>query len=344
MPWFTPTNEELRKELPIIPDIVNIVSEYLGTPFIIVVSGKTINIPLFGSHDGFNIDWGDTQYTNVPRTPITPYVEHIYADNLDSNNNDVSSDKHIIQIHGKINNTFFRYAKYLLEITQWSDMVIRHGARMFEKCENLKISARDQPNLKFAVDLSHMFYGCSKLAGNLNNWDVSTIKNMKYMFSTCEEININISRWNTSSVTDMTGMFSQSKTFTSNLSRWNVGNVIYMDNMFSYCVHFTSDLSIWNVGHVTHMSYLFMNCHNFESDLSRWNVSNVIYMSHIFSGCLLFNSDLSNWDVRNVILLHSAFEGCKNFKSDLRLWNLRNVSHMEDIFKGTRLSTRMFRK
>ena len=54
----TPKKEELHNLLPIIPDLSNIIYEYIGCPLIIVFNiSSIITIPIINSETSFIIDW-----------------------------------------------------------------------------------------------------------------------------------------------------------------------------------------------------------------------------------------------------------------------------------------------
>ena len=46
-----------------------------------------------------------------------------------------------------------------------------------------------------------------KFNGDISEWDVSNVENMKYMFCNCYNFNCNLSNWNISNVKDMEDMF-----------------------------------------------------------------------------------------------------------------------------------------
>ena len=43
--------------------------------------------------------------------------------------------------------------------------------------------------------------------GDISNWDVSNVTNMRFMFYECKSFNKDISNWDASNVIDMSGMF-----------------------------------------------------------------------------------------------------------------------------------------
>ena len=129
--------------------------------------------------------------------------------------------------------------------------------------------------------------------GDIYNWNVSNVTNMKSMFDHCKYSGNNgdISDWDVSNVTDMSYMFSNSK--------------------------YNGDLSRWDVSNVTDMSYMFYNC-KFNGDISKWDVSNVKDMKYMFAYSK-FNGDISNWDVSNDTDTESMFLRSK-FIGDISQW------------------------
>ena len=94
---------------------------------------------------------------------------------------------------------------------------------------------------------------------NLNNIDVSKIKDMSYLFSETD-FNGDISKWDVSSVTYMSFMFSGCKSFNQDISNWDVSNVTSMYSMFYGCHSFNKDISTWDVSNVKNTNYIFANC------------------------------------------------------------------------------------
>ena len=95
------------------------------------------------------------------------------------------------------------------------------------------------------TDMSYLFRGgtksqyqdghpvLSEFNGDISNWDVSNVTNMRFMFNECKYRGQNgdISNWDVSNVTNMVGMFAYSK-FNGDISRWDVSNVENMGFMF----------------------------------------------------------------------------------------------------------------
>ncbi len=212
------------------------------------------------------------------------------------------------------------------------------------------------PNL---TDLSGLFYGGSSTSvpnynpdftriglifnGDISNWDVSHITDMRYMFACAEEFNQSLNNWNVNNVVDMRVMFFQSISFNKPLDNWNVGKVTNMSHMFREAASFNQELNGWEVGSVTDMSYMFSGATSFNKPLNAWNVSNVTNTERMFSGLLqiyplvvlepgIFNQPLNNWVVSNITNMNRMFLGAGSFNQNISNWDVGNVTKHEKIF------------
>ena len=68
--------------------------------------------------------------------------------------------------------------------------------------------------------------------GEISNWDVSNVTNMKYMFSSETSFNQPLNNWNVSKVTEMKNMFNGARSFNQPLNNWDVSKVTNMRYMF----------------------------------------------------------------------------------------------------------------
>ena len=135
---------------------------------------------------------------------------------------------------------------------------------------------------------------------DLNDIDVSKIKDMSYLFnasgnSIFERFNGDVSQWNVSNVTNMRWMFKGCKKFNCDLSRWDVSKVTNMECMFCKCAQFNCDISRWNISNVKNIYRMFKDCKLFKQNLNRWNVSNIDYTVEAFKRC----PTTPNWYNRN---------------------------------------------
>ena len=61
--------------------------------------------------------------------------------------------------------------------------------------------------------------------GEIEDWDVSNVKNMKEMFMDASSFNQPLNNWNVSNVKFMDQMFLNASSFNQPLTNWNVSNV-----------------------------------------------------------------------------------------------------------------------
>jgi len=115
------------------------------------------------------------------------------------------------------------------------------------------------------TDMSKLFSYTSTITGHNNgyingdidNWDVSNVTNMKQMFWYANSFNQDIGKWDVSSVTDMGSMFFRALQFNQDIGKWDVSSVIKMDQMFELADNFNQDLSQWCVKDIKTIPNLF---------------------------------------------------------------------------------------
>ena len=79
----------------------------------------------------------------------------------------------------KIANSMFYMCENLVELdlTNWNPILLKTAWSMFYRCSNLKIIKNiENWQLTNIKDISYMFYNCVKLDVDLSNWDLTKIK------------------------------------------------------------------------------------------------------------------------------------------------------------------------
>lgn len=143
-----------------------------------------------------------------------------------------------------------------LEVKQWGTLQAYNNSfnLMFGYSSQLKLTGvTDVLNLQGVTATSYMF-GATNSDNNsittinrIDEWDMSSVKEMQYMFSRINQFNGDITSWNVSAATNMSGMFNGVDNFDRNISGWDVSNVTNMNFMFADAFAFNQDLSSWCV-------------------------------------------------------------------------------------------------
>ncbi|MCJ8315192.1 MAG: DUF285 domain-containing protein, partial [Saccharospirillaceae bacterium] len=131
------------------------------------------------------------------------------------------------------------------------------------------------------------FYNARMFNQELNDWNVSSVTNMRAMFRFPSPFNQDIGAWDVSSVTIMSDMFNHSQVFNQDIGVWDVSSVTEMNSMFDGARVFDQDLSQWDVSSVTDMSKMFafvrLSIANYDAILINWSKLD-LQMDVTFSG------------------------------------------------------------
>ena len=297
---------------------------YFKTTWNIPSSGYSFTYPVASYEDGnynYSIDWGDNTevedyYDDTPPT-------HIYE----------KAGNYTIKVSGSLP----RFAiangsmkSLLLGVENWGDVGFKSMAYMFQGVTNNIEIPNTLTGHKDVTSMEGMFFSATTFNGDISNWDVSNITNMKYMFRN-SSFNQDIGSWNVSKVTNMDAMFYGTP-FNQDIGNWNVSKVTNMSNMFYNASNFNQDIGNWNVGNVTNMTCMFMYSYEFNQDIGNWNVSKVTNMSNMFYNASNFNQDIGNWNVSNVTNMSYMFRYATNFNQNIGNWNVGNVTNMTAMF------------
>ena len=224
------------------------------------------------------IDANDEQYTVLGSTFIRSEIKEIYFVKIDLQNIptgawDVSEDKSKT-IWAWLNR---RSEGIILNIGSENGFCANPNSHsFFAQYSNVrKINFNWMFDTSQVVDMSKMFYGCSRMETlDVSTFNTSQVVYMSWMFFCCNNLErLNISRFDTSQVVDMSGMFYSCK----NLNQL--------------------DVSKFDTSQVEDMASMFNGCENLkELDVSRFDTSQVKSVSYMFCGCEnLMNVDISNF-------------------------------------------------
>ncbi|MBP7057350.1 BspA family leucine-rich repeat surface protein [Candidatus Gracilibacteria bacterium] len=245
--------------------------------------GESVTIPTQGAGYNYDVDWGDSSTT----IGATGDATHIYA----------LAGTYEVMISGDFPRIYFADSgphPQLLSIDQWGNIAWTSMDHAFWGAINLEVNATDIPDLSGVTSTAFMFHGTDSLTTipNIDDWNVSTITDMRNMFS-ISGFNDAIGSWNVSSVTTMYEMFYSNESFNQAIGNWNVSSVVDMHNLFYGSTNFNQDISGWDVSSVTDMSGALGYAVNFNQNLSSWDVSNVTTMVELFTNTAL---SISNYD------------------------------------------------
>jgi len=170
--------------------------------------------------------------------------------------------------------------------------------------------------------------------------DYPVIDSLRNCFRNTSEITINgLDEWNTSSVTDMRSMFFNSSSFNQDISAWDTSSVTGMRGVFNKADSFNQDISAWDTSSVTTMRGMFFKSSSFDKDISSWDTSSVTTMNGMFRGASSFNGDLSTWDTSSVTIMNDMFRDASSFNQDISAWQIDSLTDATGMLDNTAMST-----
>lgn len=304
-----------------------------------------IKLPLESAgYYNFNVDWGDGTLDTITSWNQSE-VTHTYE----------SPGTYTIKIDGDIRG--FRFVATgdrlkLLEISQWGNLQLGNNNRYFDGAENLRITAQDVLDLSQTTSMIYAFRNCKSLTTvpSMNDWNMSTITDLRHMFDGAHSFNQPIGNWDVSNVTRTRLMFDKAYNFNQSIEDWNTSKFTEMVGMFQRAINFNQPIGNWDVSNVNDMGWLFYEAHSFNQPLNDWNVSNVTILNSTFYDAVVFNQPLDNWDTSNVTTMRSLFGSFGDseifwygelhqgehtiFNQDISNWNVSKVTNMNNMFKN----------
>ena len=294
-----------------------------------VTSTNQIRLPLVnGGVYNFLVDWGDGSQDTITSWNNTA-VTHTYP----------SAGTYTVTMLGVFDKFIFNYSgdkSKLIDITSWGNNKWATMAGAFNGCQNIQITATDNPNLTLVTDMSMMFAQTPLFNSYIGDWDTSHVTNMSNMFYYAYVFNQDIGNWDTSNVTNMSGMFASAAAFNQDLSLWDTSSVTDMSSMFNNMA-FNNDISSWDTSSVTNMNSMFALAYAFNGDISNWDTSSVTNMNSMFNSAGAFNQDIGAWNTSNVVTMFNVFGDATIFNQDISLWNTSNVTNMDSMFYNATL-------
>lgn len=232
----------------------------------------------------------------------------------------------------------------MLEVNQWGDTAWSSLLSMFRYNSNMKMPAKDIPNLSNTTQIAGAFRNCSVFGSEnepsaIGDWDVSTItyfggSSGLGLFGNCVVFNQNINDWDVSNGTDMSDMFRGATSFNQPLNKWDVSNVRKFFRAFE-STPFNQPINSWDIcttGSVD-MFAMFRNS-AFNQPLDKWDTSQVTLTgggstsNPAFNGMFQnsdFNQDISMWDVSNLRNAAAMFRS-DVFNQDIGQWNTQSLT------------------
>ncbi len=254
---------------------------------------EDITIPTTGAGYNYIVDWGD----GTTITSETGNATHTYT----------SAGAYEVKIIGDFPRIYINgnsaARDKIIAVDQWGTQQWTSMENAFTRCSLLVINATDSPDLSLAKSMKKMFEMTSSLVdhgGNMGNWDVSTIEDMREVFDS-SNFNENISTWNVSAVKDFSSMFFRNTSFNQNLDSWNTSAGELFSNMFRDATAFNEAIGSWNTEQATSLSNMFNGATAFNQDISAWDVKNVRNINNAFDGATAFDQDLGSWDISSLV-------------------------------------------
>ena len=327
---FTIRQRVLTQEVIITGNIISTAFEALFQTKNVLAGGSNdfqVRLPFVStSFEPVIVDWGDGIVESIA-TFNAASVLHTYQ----------NRGSYRIKIYG---NSFYmpfgNSAERLkiVEVFSWGRAVI--GTNGFFGCTNLTFeNVVDIPS-NLSNNLEGLFRGCASITQvrGMNNWNVSSVTNMKLMFFGATAFNQNIGAWNTGNVVNMEGMMRNATAFNQNIGSWNVSNVVDMDSMMRNTSAFNQNIGAWNTGNVSFMQGMFQSAIAFNQNIGSWNVSNVINMQSMFDSATAFNQNISSWQTGSVTNMKLMFFSATAFNQNIGAWNTGNVVNMEGMMRN----------
>ena len=315
-------------------------------------ANQSITIPTTGTGYNYTVDWGDGNTD----TGILTDATHSYT----------ASGSYVVKISGSFPRIYFAGSTgtnrdRLKRITQWGNISWGSMAGAFQDCSNMTLAnTAGVPDLSAVTDMSYMFAGCSSFNTNINNWNVTNIRNGAHLFENCISYDKPLDNWQLTEIRDLSYVFAGCISFNSlnfDIFRMRFGPVdasfayyncsVYnkssnwpfngdRESMFENCTVFNNTVPL-NIGISPSFDWsvvrMFKNCATFNQPISVFTSGGALNLdiTEMLAGATAFNQDLSSWDVRYLKLADDFMDGVTlsstNYDALLDSWSNQNIGN-----------------
>ena len=154
------------------------------------------------------------------------------------------------------------------ELTNWDTSRVITMEKMFHRAPNYKGRGLNYWDTSKVTTFYGMFW-FTLFDGEISNWDVSSLTNVKHMFRGCNRYgaSIDVSKWNTinlESVESFVGFGG----INPDMSGWDTSKVTTIKDLAYKNNYFKPELGQWDTSRITNTQNAFAYAKGFVSDLS----------------------------------------------------------------------------
>ena len=123
---------------------------------------------------------------------------------------------------------------------------------------------------------------------DLNDIDVSKIKDLSYLFELIYPKKVDMNNWNVSNVTDIHGLFWNNQIIEEvHIEDWDVRNVETAYGAFYFCKNIKElNLDNWEFNKCTEFDLMFKGCKELDTHFTdNWKITQTITCDNMFKGC-----------------------------------------------------------
>ncbi|QNI21147.1 hypothetical protein [Vibrio phage vB_pir03] len=202
-----------------------------------------------------------------------------------------------------------------------------------------------------ATSTSYLFYNEEQFNGDLSDWDMSGVTEIKNMFQRARNWNngkapgeASVLDWDVSGVTNMVSVFHDANAMNVDIGNWDVSNVTTFSNMLRGTTVFNNGDNAnmnWTIKDGANLEFLFYDAAAFNRDISGWNIAGNARLASMLEGAIKFNNGeaaglsgvpLTSWDLSQVTTIAKLFYEAESFNQDVSNWDVGNVVDMNGVF------------